>query len=41
MRYLDTSVLLAFLVPEAGSNAAKGLMTSDGDSLVATIFTFD
>lgn len=34
MRYLDTSVLLAFLVPEAGSGAAEALMTSDGEPLV-------
>lgn len=34
MRYVDTSVLLAFLVPEAGSDAAEALMTSDGDPLV-------
>jgi predicted nucleic acid-binding protein len=34
MRYLDTSVLLAFLIPEAGNNAAEAFMTSDGDPLV-------
>lgn len=33
MRYLDTSVLLAFLVPEVGSSAAEALMTSDGEPL--------
>jgi hypothetical protein len=27
MRYLDTSVLLASLLPEAGSSAAAALMT--------------
>jgi uncharacterized protein len=36
MRYLDTSVLLAFLVPEAGSSAAEALMMSDGDPLVVS-----
>lgn len=36
MRYLDTSVLLAFLVPEAGSSAAEALMTSNGDTLVVS-----
>ena len=36
MRYLDTSVLLAFLVPEAGSNAAEALMTSEGAPLVVS-----
>ena len=36
MRYLDTSVLLAFLVPEAGSDAAEALMTSDGDPLAVS-----
>lgn len=36
MRYLDTSVLLAFLVPEAGSGAAEALMTSNGDPLVVS-----
>ncbi|MES2018733.1 MAG: type II toxin-antitoxin system VapC family toxin [Pseudomonadota bacterium] len=34
MRYLDTSVLLAFLIPEAGSSAAEALMTSNGEPLV-------
>ena len=34
MRYLDTSVLLAFLVPEVGSSAAEALMTSDGRQAV-------
>jgi uncharacterized protein len=36
MRYLDTSVLLAFLLPEAGSSAAEALMTSKGDPLVVS-----
>jgi predicted nucleic acid-binding protein len=36
MRYLDTSVLLAFLLPEAGSIAAEALMMSDGDPLVVS-----
>lgn len=39
MRYLDTSVLLAFLVPEDGSDAAEALMTSDGDPLVVSSWT--
>lgn len=39
MRYLDTSVLLAFLLPEAGSSAAEALMTSDGDPLVVSTWT--
>jgi predicted nucleic acid-binding protein len=36
MRYIDTSVLLAFLLPEAGSSAAETLMTSNGDPLVVS-----
>ncbi len=36
MRYIDTSVLLAFLLPEAGSGAADALMTSNGDPLVVS-----
>ncbi|MES2758851.1 MAG: type II toxin-antitoxin system VapC family toxin [Pseudomonadota bacterium] len=36
MRYLDTSVLLAFLLPEAGSSTAEALMMSDGDPLVVS-----
>lgn len=34
MRYLYTSVLLAFLIPEAGSSAAEALLTSEGPPLV-------
>jgi predicted nucleic acid-binding protein len=33
MRYIDTSVLLAFLIPEAGSAGAEALMTAAGDQL--------
>ena len=33
MRYVDTSVLLAFLIPEPGSDAAETLMTSKGGPL--------
>lgn len=33
MRYIDTSVLMAFLLPESGSQLAERLMTSPGDAL--------
>lgn len=33
MRYVDTSVLLAFLLPEPGSNAAEAFMMSEGAPL--------
>lgn len=33
MRYVDTSVLIAFLLPESGSQLAERLMTSPGDAL--------
>jgi hypothetical protein len=39
MRYLDTSVLLAFLVTEEGSSAAEALMTSDGAPLGISTWT--
>lgn len=39
MRYLDTSVLLAFLLPKPGSSSAEALMTSKGDALVVSSWT--
>jgi predicted nucleic acid-binding protein len=39
MRYLDTSVLLAFLIPEAGSSEAEALMTSAGNPLVISTWS--
>jgi predicted nucleic acid-binding protein len=33
MRYIDTSVLLAYLIPEAGSAVAEALMLSSGEPL--------
>lgn len=39
MRYVDTSVLLAFLLPEAGSDAAEQFMTSDGAPLAISAWS--
>lgn len=39
MRYVDTSVLIAFLVPESGSQLAERLMTSPGDALAYSSWT--
>jgi predicted nucleic acid-binding protein len=47
MRYVDTSGLMAFLLPEAGSQLAERLMTSPGAALAlvqqyqAELWTFD
>ncbi len=39
MRYIDTSVLMAFLLPESGSQLAERLMTSPGDALAFSSWT--
>lgn len=39
MRYVDTSVLIAFLLPESGSQLAERLMTSPGDALAYSSWT--
>jgi predicted nucleic acid-binding protein len=39
MRYIDTSVLIAFLLPEPGSELAERLMTSPGDALAFSSWT--
>ena len=39
MRYVDTSVLIAFLLPESGSQLAERLMTSPGDALACSTWT--
>ena len=39
MRYVDTSVLIAFLVPESGSQLAERLITSLGDALAYSSWT--
>lgn len=39
MRYIDTSVLMAFLLPESGSQLAERLMTTAGDSLAFSSWT--
>ena len=39
MRYIDTSVLMAFLLPETGSQRAERLMTSPGDVLAFSSWT--
>jgi uncharacterized protein len=39
MRYVDTSVLMAFLLPESGSELAERLMTSPGALLAFSSWT--
>ncbi|MBA5604691.1 type II toxin-antitoxin system VapC family toxin [Duganella sp. FT3S] len=39
MRYVDTSVLMAFLLPETGSQRAERLMTSPGEALAFSSWT--
>ena len=39
MRYVDTSVLMAFLLPKSGSQLAEHLMTSPGDALAFSSWT--
>lgn len=39
MRYIDTSVLMAFLLPEEGSQLAESLMTSPGEALAFSSWT--
>lgn len=39
MRYIDTSVLMAFLLPETGSQRAERLMTSPGEVLAFSSWT--
>lgn len=39
MRYVDTSVLMAFLLPESGSQLAEHFMTSPGDALAFSSWT--
>ena len=39
MRYLDTSILLAVLLPETGSDAAEMLMSSEGETLAVSSWT--
>ncbi|QDQ28521.1 type II toxin-antitoxin system VapC family toxin [Chitinimonas arctica] len=39
MRYVDTSVLLAYLTPEAGSLAAETFMVSSGEPLAISSWT--
>jgi len=39
MRYVDTSVLIAFLLPESGSELAERLMTSPGEALAYSSWT--
>jgi uncharacterized protein len=39
MRYVDTSVLVAYLLPESGSQAAERLMASPGDDLAFSSWT--
>ena len=39
MRYVDTSVLMAFLLPESSSHLAERLMTSPGDALAYSSWT--
>lgn len=38
-RYVDTSVSMAFLLPESGSELAERLMTSHGDALAFSSWT--
>ena len=39
MRYVDTSVLLAYLMPESGSQAAEVFMMSAGEPLAVSSWT--
>lgn len=39
MRYIDTSILLAYLTPEAGSGAAEALMQSIGEPIAISTWT--
>ena len=39
MRYVDTSVLLAYLMPETGSEAAEAFMLSAGEPLAVSSWT--
>lgn len=39
MRYVDTSVLIAYLLPEAGSEAAEAFMLSAGEPLAVSTWT--
>jgi hypothetical protein len=39
MRYVDTSVLIAYLTPEAGSGVAEKFMMSSGDRLAISTWT--
>lgn len=39
MRYVDTSVLIAYLTPEAGSDVAEAFMLSTGEPLAVSSWT--
>jgi predicted nucleic acid-binding protein len=39
MRYVDTSVLLAYMLPEAGSTVAEAFMLSFGETLAISSWT--
>ena len=39
MRYVDTSVLIAYLTPEAGSDTAEAFIQSKGEPLVVSSWT--
>lgn len=39
MRYVDTSVLLAYLTPEIGSALAEAFMLSEGSALAISSWT--